>query len=271
MLLPPPALPDKAALFLDFDGTLVPIAQRPQDVRVPPALIPTLQRLHFMQGGALAIISGRPLSGVDAFVSPLLLAVAGAHGAERRNEAGQITLRRAETPAPVLAAAATLASQHTGLLLEHKPSGFALHYRLNPSLAETCQVTLAKALNEAPDASLTWELLLGHCVCELKQRGVSKGTAVQAFMTEPPFAGRVPVFIGDDVTDEDGFVAVQAAGGFGIHVGAGPTQAMYRLPDTDAVATWLMHASGARQANAPQTPQTPQEQDAPQEQEARQP
>lgn len=250
LLLSPPALPAKAALFLDFDGTLVPIAQRPQDVRVPPTLIPTLQRLHCMQGGALAIISGRPLSGVDEFLSPLLLPAAGAHGAERRDATGQITLCRAETPASVWAAAATLAAQHNGLLLEPKPSGFALHYRLNPSLAETCQVTLANALNEAPDASHAWELLLGHCVCELKQRGVSKGTAVQAFLAEPPFAGRLPVFIGDDVTDEDGFVAVQAAGGFGIHVGAGPTQAMYQLADTDAVATWL---EAAHEVRAPQT------------------
>lgn len=239
MSLSPPALPDAAALFLDFDGTLVPIAQRPQDVRVPDDLIPTLQRLHLMLEGALAIVSGRPLSGVDAFLSPMLLPVAGAHGAERRNAAGQIKLRRAETPAGVLAAAATLAARHTGLLLETKPSGFALHYRLVPALAETCQTTLAHALSDAPGASLIWELMLGHCVCELKQRGVSKGTAVQAFLDEAPFAGRVPVFIGDDVTDEDGFVAVQAAGGFGIHVGTGTTQAMYRLADTDAVARWL--------------------------------
>ncbi len=260
MLLSPPALPAKAALFLDFDGTLVPIAQRPQDVRVPHTLIPTLQRLHLALDGAVAIISGRPLSGVDDFLSPLRLAVAGAHGAERRNAAGQITLRRAETPVDVLAAATALAAQHAGLLLETKPSGFALHYRLNPSLAETCQTTLARALNEAPGASLTWELLLGHCVCELKQRDVSKGTAVQAFLAEAPFAGRVPVFIGDDVTDEDGFVAVQAAGGFGIHVGAGPTQAMYQLADTEAVATWLEAASDTCATQARQAAQAAQEQ-----------
>lgn len=263
MLLPPPALPRKAALFLDFDGTLVPIAQRPQDVRVPSALIPTLQRLHLALGGALAIISGRPLSGVDEFLSPpllpMLLPVAGAHGAERRDATGRITLQRADTPASVLAAATTLAEEHTGLLLETKPSGFALHYRLNPSLAEECRTTLANALNEAPGASLTWELLLGHCVCELKQRGVSKGTAVRAYLAEPPFAGRVPVFIGDDVTDEDGFVAVQAAGGFGIRVGAGPTQAMYQLADTDAVASWLAEAGDTR---APQAQEPEPEQEA---------
>ncbi|CAN5895035.1 trehalose-phosphatase [soil metagenome] len=252
MLLPPSALPDKAALFLDFDGTLVPIAQRPQDVRVPANLIPTLQRLQRTLGGALAVISGRPLASIDAFLSPLLLPVAGAHGAERRNAAKETTQRQAEAPADVLAAAADLVARHEGLMLEPKPSGFALHYRLAPSLAETCQTTLARALraSEVPGACVDWELMQGHCVCELKQRGVSKGTAVRAFLDEAPFAGRVPVFVGDDVTDEDGFVAVQAAGGFGIHVGTGTTHAVYQLADTDAVARWLLHAAKDRDARA---------------------
>ncbi|CAN5229961.1 trehalose-phosphatase [soil metagenome] len=262
MLSLPPTLPERAALFLDFDGTLVPIAQRPQDVRVPPSLVPTLQRLQVSLDGALAIVSGRGLSGIDDFLSPLRLPVAGAHGAKRRDAAGLVTLHSAETPSTVWAAAATLAARHPGLLLETKPSGFALHYRLNPSLAEECQAALAHALSQSPGASLTWELLLGHCVCELKQRGVSKGTAVQAFLAEPPFAGRVPVFIGDDVTDEDGFVAVQAAAGFGIHVGHGTTHAIHQLADTDAVASWLEAASDAGITQA---------RPAPQEQEVRQP
>ena len=108
-----------------------------------------------------------------------------------------------------------------------------------------CRESLAQALSQAPGAALEWELLDGHCVCELKQRAVSKGAAVLAFLSESNFAGRMPVFVGDDVTDEDGIRAVQAAGGFGVRVGPGQSEARYRLADTDAVATWLQAADHA--------------------------
>jgi trehalose 6-phosphate phosphatase len=110
-------------------------------------------------------------------------------------------------------------------------------------LATLCREQLAQALAEAPGAALEWELLDGHCVCELKQRSVSKGSAVRAYLAEAPFAGRLPVFVGDDVTDEDGIRAVQAAGGFGVRVGPGRSEARFRLADTDAVAAWLLEAA----------------------------
>jgi trehalose 6-phosphate phosphatase len=119
----------------------------------------------------------------------------------------------------------------------------ALHFRASPELGAMCREQLAQALAEAPGAALEWELLDGHCVCELKQRAVSKGGAVRACLSEAPFADRLPVFVGDDVTDEDGIRAVQAAGGFGIRVGQGDSQARYRLTNTDAVADWLRHAA----------------------------
>ena len=239
----PPGLPSSASLFLDFDGTLVPLAARPQEVSVAAWVVPALQSLRQTLQGALAIVSGRPLSGIDAFLHPFVLAAAGCHGVERRNVSGRIELHESEPPANVVSCARALAARHGGLVVESKPSGLALHYRLSPELATLCRQQLAQALAEAPGAALEWELIDGHCVCELKQRAVSKGTAVRAYLAEAPFAGRLPVFVGDDVTDEDGIRAVQAAGGFGIRVGPGRSEARYRLADTDAVATWLVEAA----------------------------
>ncbi len=239
----PPGLPSSASLFLDFDGTLVPLAARPQEVSVAAWVVPALQSLRQTLQGALAIVSGRPLSGIDAFLHPFVLAAAGCHGVERRNVSGRIELHESEPPANVVSCARALAARHGGLVVESKPSGLALHYRLSPELATLCRQQLAQALAEAPGAALEWELIDGHCVCELKQRAVSKGTAVRAYLAEAPFAGRLPVFVGDDVTDEDGIRAVQAAGGFGIRVGPGRSEARYRLADTDAVAAWLLESA----------------------------
>lgn len=246
----PPTLPTSASLFLDFDGTLVSFAPRPQDISVAAWVIPTLQSLRQSREGALAIVSGRPLCAIDVFLHPLVLAAAGCHGVERRSATGLVERHELQPPASVAACARQLAARHAGLVLESKPSGFALHYRLSPELATMCREQLARALAEAPGAALEWELLDGHCVCELKQRSVSKGIAVRAYLAEAPFAGRLPVFVGDDVTDEDGIRAVQAAGGFGIRVGPGRSQARFRLADTDAVAAWLLQAAAAPATSA---------------------
>lgn len=253
----PPRLPLSAGLFLDFDGTLAPLASRPQDVSIAAWVVPTLESLRQGLQGALAIVSGRPLSGIDAFLNPLVLAAAGGHGVERRNASGHVERHEAQPPANVAACAHLLAARHGGLIVETKPSGLALHFRLSPELATMCREQLAQALAEAPGAAIEWELLDGHCVCELKQRSVSKGSAVRAYLAEAPFAGRLPVFVGDDVTDEDGIRAVQAAGGFGIRVGAGRSEARFRLADTDAVAAWLT------QATAPATGSHNKERSAP--------
>jgi trehalose 6-phosphate phosphatase len=239
----PPHLPPSASLFLDFDGTLVRLAPRPQDVSVADWVVPTLQSLMQKLEGALAVVSGRPLAAIDAFLHPLVLAGAGCHGVERRNIGGRIELHEAAPPASVVSCARALAARHAGLLVESKPSGLALHFRASPELGALCREQLAQALAESLGGATLWELLDGHCVCELKQRAVSKGGAVRACLAEAPFAGRLPVFVGDDVTDEDGIRAVQAAGGFGIRVGPGNSEARYRLTDTDAVADWLRHAA----------------------------
>ena len=238
-----PPLPDTAALFLDFDGTLAPIAPRPQDVRVPDWVVPTLRALLDRLHGALAIVSGRPLAQLDAFLHPLSLAAAGEHGAVMRGASGRIEHWRADPPPGVLACAGALATRHPGLILETKASGVALHFRARPELESTCRNALATALAQVPADAQRWEWLHGHCVAELKQRAVSKGLAVQRLLAQPPFFGREPVFVGDDVTDEDGMRAAQDAGGFGVRIGPGATQARYRLADTAAVATWLRAAS----------------------------
>ena len=206
---------------------------------MPAWVLPVLQGLSNRLQGAIALVSGRPLAQLDDFLAPLRLPAAGAHGAEWRSASGRITRLLDDPPPTVVHAARILVAAHAGLILETKPSGFSLHYRARPELEGDCRSVLFAALTALPDASVVWQWLSGHCVFELKQRAVSKGSAVRALLAQPPFLGREPVFVGDDVTDEDGICAVQAAGGFGVRVGGGESQARYRLADTDAVGAWL--------------------------------
>jgi trehalose 6-phosphate phosphatase len=238
----PPPLSGAAALFLDFDGTLVPIAARPQDVQVPAWVRPTLHALAARLNGALAIVSGRPIAQLDDFLAPLRLIAAGAHGAEWRDAQGNVHQLAAAPPVSVVRHAQELVARHAGLLFEPKPSGLSLHYRARPELEAECRDTLVAALAAVPGASAEWEWLQGQFVYELKQRAVSKGSAVQALLRLPPFAGRQPVFVGDDRTDEDGIDASQAAGGYGVRVGGGETRARYRLADPASVGAWLRTA-----------------------------
>lgn len=239
---PPPPLPADAALFLDFDGTLVALAPRPQDVAVPPRLPSVLQALHGALDGALALVSGRPVAQLDALLAPLALPAAGVHGVECRGSDGVLRRHAAEPPAEAVAAAQALTLLHEGLLFEPKPGGFALHYRARPALGPACHEALLDALAAAPDGT-DWQVMAGHCVFEVKLQRVSKGVAVAALMGDPRFAGRRPVYIGDDVTDEDGIRAVQQAGGIGVRVGGGATQARHWLQDPPAVLHWLGEAA----------------------------
>lgn len=231
----PPGLSRRSALFLDFDGTLAPIAPRPQDVKVPDWVVPTLGRLHTQLDGALVIVSGRPLATLDTLLRPLRLPAAGVHGVERRLTDHRVRVHAATLPDTARRAAQTLAAQYPGVLVEFKPGGLAVHYRAVPDAAAACDAALAQALVGADG----WELMHGHCVCEVKQRRVSKAAVVRAFLAEGSFAGRVPVFVGDDSTDETGIAAVQALGGLGVKVGGGPSDALHRLADPEAVGRWL--------------------------------
>ncbi len=245
----PPSLPHSAALFLDFDGTLAPIALTPDAVRVPRGVVPALERLRVELHDAVVIVSGRPLSQIDAFLHPLVLPAAGTHGAERRSAGGTVHTLQAPLPEAIVRLTRDLVQRHPALMLEMKPSGMALHYRACPELEGPCRTFLDRELPLLGALASPWEWMHGHFVYELKQRAVSKGHAVRAFLAEPEFAGRLPIFVGDDVTDEEGIRAVQAAGGFGVRVGPGETTAQYRLANPDAVLAWLQ--SGASGAHPP--------------------
>ena len=235
------------ALFLDFDGTMVDIAPQPHAVHVPEPLLVVLQELRGGLQGAIAVISGRPIEQIDDFLEPLQLAVAGVHGAERRGADGQMHLLHTHPLDVVEAQACALAAQHPGLLVENKRGSLALHYRQRPDLEELCVSTLQKAVEESPGLTL----LRGKMVVEAKPGGASKGRAIEAFLAEAPFAGRTPVFIGDDITDEVGFSTVQRLGGLGVKVGEGATVAWRRLPDPSALRRELEAAVAARLTRTP--------------------
>jgi trehalose 6-phosphate phosphatase len=242
MRSPPEQLPGAAALFLDFDGTLAELAPRPDAVRVDPDLRPTLARLQVALDGALALVSGRAQEDLDPFLDPLQLPTAFEHGAVRRQANQTLSVAPCPPLQSALAAARTLVDQHPGLLMEHKSHSVALHYRLAPHLEGLCRDQMGQAM--AGDASL--QLLQGKAVVEVKSASVDKGAAIVAFLQEPPFKGRLPVFAGDDVTDEAGFQRVQQLGGIGIKVGDGPSCASHRVADPQALRQWLQHISCTR-------------------------
>ncbi|MFC5497061.1 trehalose-phosphatase [Caenimonas terrae] len=234
------------ALFLDFDGTLVDIAEQPDEVAVPPGLVQTLGLLNDYLGGALAVISGRPIDQIDDFLRPLRLPAAGVHGAERRSAGGQMSLISAPVLDLVEQAARKLAAQHAGLLVETKRGSVALHYRQAPELDQACLAAMRAAVEESPGVTL----LQGKMVVEAKPSGATKGNAIEAFLREPPFAGRTPLFVGDDITDEVGFACVQRLGGLGVKVGEGATVAWQRIATPQQLRDQLQEAATARTGKA---------------------
>jgi len=238
---PPPALGADCALFLDIDGTLLELAPSPESVRVDPgiaALLPALaRRLH----GAVALITGRTMADVDRLFRGLALPIAGQHGLERRSADGSLhrhlpSLTTLERLRSVLS---QFAERHDGLLLEDKGATLALHYRQAPGLASLVHRTLRAHMTAALAAEAGWRLQPGKRILEIKPDGRDEGTAIVDYMSELPFAGRLPVFVGDDQTDEYGFAAVTAAGGWAVKVGRGRTDAQFRLSDVAAVRAWL--------------------------------
>jgi trehalose 6-phosphate phosphatase len=237
---PPPPRCDWA-YFFDVDGTLVDIAETPAAVRVSESLRHLLEALCECAGGALAIISGRPIAEVDTLFPSVRLPVAGQHGAERRRATGGTS--RHEPTMDLTQARERLAHaifDKPGLLLEDKGLSLALHYRRIPKLAGFVHQTM-----EALLADLDGEYCLqqGKSVLELKPAGKDKGRALLEFMAETPFTGRTPVFVGDDATDEYGFATVNALRGYAIKVGAGETVAPWRLDNVKAVEQWLRSIS----------------------------
>ncbi len=232
-----PLLTNDCCLFLDLDGTLLHLRDDPATIRADAALLALLEHCAVRLGGALAIISGRPIADVDACFEPLHLAVAGIHGVERRSTDGATT--RLQVDVERLRGAATQLradmEDKPMSILEDKGASLALHWRRAPQDAPALR---ALALDTLQQLGPAFRLLEGNCVVELLPRAVNKGEAVRAFLREPPFFGRKPVFVGDDLTDLPGFDAVRAAGGHGIAVGE-RVAAEYRLADVDAVRGWL--------------------------------
>jgi len=240
---------DHVAIFLDFDGTLVHIVERPDLAHAPTALLATLEDAYAALDGALALITGRSIASLDALTAPLRLPAAGVHGIEYRGATGAVqSLTTTDFPAWAKADMAALAAGHPGLLLEDKGHGAALHYRGAPAL----EATVRAAMNDL-SAKLGPDFVVqdGKMVVELRPACASKGTAVENFMSEAPFAGRRPIFIGDDVTDEDAFEVVNEMGGYSIRVGdpEPDSAARFQLEDVDAVRNWLLPLTRKRRGN----------------------
>lgn len=232
----PPLAADNS-LFLDLDGTLLDLRDDPATIRADTALLTLLAACAARLGGALAIISGRPIADLDACFEPLRFAAAGIHGAQRRSADGVTTMLPADA-AQLRRVMRQLAADMEGMpmsLLEDKGASLALHWRRAPQDAPALrELALATLQKLGPG----FRLLEGNCVVELLPVAANKGEAVRAFLREPPFVGRRPVFVGDDLTDLPGFTAARAAGGYGIAVGDRVT-ADYRCADVGAVRAWL--------------------------------
>lgn len=234
----PPPIADAAgwAMFLDIDGTLLDLAPTPGEVRVPDFLPSLLDDLGRRFGGALALVSGRGLDGIDRLFPGKPDAV-GCHGAEWR-QGDTLFTPRADWVDEVAARIAVGADRLPGIRVERKALSLALHYRGVPELEGEVR-TLAAAVLGAGLPPLS--LMEGKSVVEIIPAGTTKGTAIEHFMGRNPYAGRRPVFAGDDVTDESGFVAVNGMGGLSIHVGDGTaTRAHFRIPGPEAMRRWLL-------------------------------
>ncbi|MCW3474432.1 trehalose-phosphatase [Limobrevibacterium gyesilva] len=231
-----PPLPPQAALLLDLDGTLLDIAPTPDSVVVPPGLLLTLRRLRTRFADALAVVTGRPIEQIDALLGDIPYAVAGEHGGVIRH-APDAPLERAplaDLPAHWLAQAEHVVAGIPGALLERKARSFVLHYRLAPDAGPALRAAMLDMLDGHEDR---FSVMDGSMALEMKPLGADKATAVTALMSRPPFSGRMPVYVGDDVTDEDGIRAARALGGFGWRV-------KDCFTDPAGVRAWLAREAG---------------------------
>jgi trehalose 6-phosphate phosphatase len=224
----------RTALMLDMDGTLIDLGPTPDAVVVTPGLTDTLVSLRNRLGGALAVVTGRSIETVDRLLGAAPGAVAGEHGGAIRH-ARNAAIERPDLPSPPavwLEAAEALVAAFPGALLERKARGFALHYRLAPPAGPVFHAVLRALVAN----SSGFQLLPAHMLWEIRPLGTDKGRAVEALMARAPFSGRLPVFIGDDVTDEDGMRAARELGGAGFRVDAA-------FRDTNGVRSWLSRSA----------------------------
>jgi trehalose 6-phosphate phosphatase len=237
---PPPSL--DWCLFLDVDGTLIELTETPFDTHAGDELKAILKEVAERLGGALALVSGRSVEYLDALFAPLRLPSAGLHGVERRKATG--VMHGASFTDALLDRARTSLKEfvqtHAGTLLEDKGRTVAVHYRMAPQF----EPAVREAVTDVAAAlGPNYHVQAGSMMLEIKPRGFNKGSAVKAFMKEPPFSGRRPVYVGDDLTDLDGFRVVDDQGGVSIAVGE-RVQGQYRLDDPAAVREWLKGIAG---------------------------
>jgi trehalose 6-phosphate phosphatase len=232
-----PVLSLQWCLFLDVDGTLIELTDSPLETFAEPQLKAVLGQVSERLGGAVALVSGRSIEYLDALFDPLRLPAAGLHGVERRKASGVMhgasfvdaQLNQAR------AAVAALVQEHPGTSVEDKGRTIAIHYRMAPQAETAVRQSLAAI---AKPLGSNYHIQEGNMVLEIKPRGFTKASAIKAFMTEAPFSGRRPVFVGDDLTDQDGFRMVEDQGGISIAVGD-RVQGQYRFDNAAAVRTWL--------------------------------
>lgn len=232
---------DRDAFLLDVDGTILDIAETPEGVAVPQSLKRTLSRLQEQTAGATALVSGRRVADLDGLFAPVRLAAIGCHGAEwRRRAADELSLRAPPLSSRIANVLRGAVSDMPALRVEEKRFTIAFHYRRAPELAAELEARLRRAVEPFSEMCL----LRGKMVLEVKPRRVDKGEAVGALMRFPPFAGRRPVFLGDDTTDEDAFAEVRALGGLGISVGRALPDAALMLPSPRTARQWLAEVIG---------------------------
>lgn len=229
----------KVAILLDVDGTLLDIAPTPDAVHVPATLRKTLATLQQRTGGALALVSGRPLRSIDLLFAPLRLSAVGGHGAEIRTSP-EATIEGRKRPLldpEIRKKLLAIGSKVPGIIVEDKDYSVALHYRLVPDKQEAVEDALAVVYDELPPGSV--EILHGKRVIEIKKAGFNKGTGLRDLMAHPPFAGRRPIFVGDDKTDEAAFAVVPEYDGLAISVGRQVSGVAEHFEAPSDVRRWL--------------------------------
>jgi len=233
----------RVAILLDVDGTILDIAATPQSVVVPASLVRTLGELHARTGGALALVSGRLIENLDDLFVPLKLPSVGGHGVELRLSGNAPVQRRHAALSPLLNSQVTAAvAFDPRIIVEDKGSSLAVHYRLALELAPSIKDKITAILDRAPAENV--EMLCGKAVIEIKLRSFNKGIAVCELMKAPPFANRIPLFVGDDVTDESVYAVLPALGGFSYSVGRRAAGVEGTFGDPQDVRDWLAGLCG---------------------------
>jgi trehalose 6-phosphate phosphatase len=226
------------ALFLDVDGTLLDLAERPENVVTPSGLIATLAGAERKLAGALALISGRSIDNIDRLFTPLRLRVSGVHGAEIRFDPDGSAARSVagDLPQSLLTALRRAVEPFPGVFVEDKRFSFTVHYRLAPAAEQSVRRIVKQVVESLPIAV---DVMDAHCAIEVKGPCFNKGGAIAAFLSTSTFDGRKPIFVGDDTTDESGFALVSARGGLAYSVGSPRPGAVNAFSGPRAVRAWL--------------------------------